>query len=126
MQPLPPGEEGEVAVTGSHLMTGYLGLEEETSAVFRNGWIMTRDMGVFDERGFLHLRGRRDEMIISGGYNISPREVENVLSQFPGVEEVAVLGAPDERWGTAVAAAIRFAPGRSATEQQLFEFCHPR
>src|SRR5207245_9566382 len=73
-QPLPAGGEGEVAVTGSHLMSGYLGLDDETAAVSRQGWILTRDMGVFDERGFLRLLGRRDEVINSGGYNISPRE----------------------------------------------------
>jgi fatty-acyl-CoA synthase len=123
---LPPGEEGEVAVTGSHLMSGYLGLEAETAAVARDGWILTRDMGMFDDRGFLRLLGRRDEMIISGGYNISPREVENVLSQYPGVEEVAVVGVPDDRWGSAVSAAVKMMGGASATDEQLIEFARPR
>ena len=126
MQPLPPGEKGEVAVTGSHLMTGYLGLEEETRAVFQGGWVLTRDMGVFDERGFLRLLGRRDEMIISGGHNISPREVENVLSQFPGVEEVAVVGIPDPRWGSAVSAAVKMAPGAPCTADELIDFARLR
>jgi fatty-acyl-CoA synthase len=124
--PLPPGEEGEVAVTGSHLMNGYLGLDGETAAVLKKGWELTRDMGMFDERGFLRLLGRRDEMIISGGYNISPREVENVLSLFPGVEEVAVIGTPDERWGSAVSAAIKMMAGFSATSDELIEFARPR
>jgi fatty-acyl-CoA synthase len=124
--PLPPGSEGEVAVTGSHLMSGYLGMDEETAAVFRDGWLLTRDMGMFDERGFLRLLGRRDEMIISGGYNISPREVENVLSQFPGVEEVAVVGIPDQRWGSVVGAAVKMVAGVSATSEQLIDFAKPR
>lgn len=123
---LPPGEEGEVAVTGSHLMSGYLGMEEETATVFRDGWILTRDMGMFDERGFLRLLGRRDEMIISGGYNISPREVENVVSCFPGVEEVAVVGIPDAHWGSAVVAAVKMAPGAPATVQEVIDFARPR
>ena len=125
-RPVPPGEKGEVAVTGSHLMTGYLGLEEATAAVFRDGWILTKDMGSFDDRGFLCLAGRRDEMIISGGYNISPREVEEVLSQFPGVEEVAVLGIPDARWGSAVSAAIKLRAGHAATQAELIDFAKLR
>jgi fatty-acyl-CoA synthase len=125
-RPLPPGEPGEVAVTGSHVMTGYLGLDEETAAVFDHGWILTRDMGVLDDTGFLRLLGRRDEVINSGGYNISPREVEDVLSQFPGVEEVAVFGIPDERWGSAVGAAVQMTPGSAATAQELIEFTRPR
>jgi fatty-acyl-CoA synthase len=124
--PLPPGETGEVAVTGSHLMSGYLGLEEQTSEVLRDGWVMTKDMGVFDERGFLKLLGRRDEMIISGGYNISPREVEQILARYPGVDEVAVLGVPDERWGTAVAAAIRLQDGTRTSVEELMEFARGR
>lgn len=124
--PVPPGTEGEVAVTGSHLMNGYLGMEEETAFLFRDGWILTRDMGMFDERGFLRLLGRRDEMIISGGYNISPREVENVLSQFPGVEEVAVVGIPDKRWGSAVGAAVKMVAEVPATAEELIDFARPR
>lgn len=124
---LPHGQEGEVAVTGSHLMSCYLGMPEETAAVFRDGWVLTRDVGVLDEYGFLQLLGRRDEMIISGGYNISPRDVENVLSQFPGVEEVAVAGIPHDRWGSVVAAAIKLADGvLGATPEEVIEFARPR
>lgn len=124
--PLGPGEEGEVVVTGAHLMSGYLGMREETSAVFRDGWLLTRDVGMMDERGFLQLLGRRDEMIISGGYNVSPREVENVLSRYPGVEEVAVTGVPDERWGSAIAAVVKMVPGSHATAHELMDFARPR
>ena len=121
-----PGVEGEVVVSGSHLMSEYLGMPDETAAVLQDGWLRTRDMGVLDERGFLRLLGRRDEMIISGGYNISPREVENVLSQYPGVEEVAVIGLPDQRWGSVVSAAVKMAPGPPPSAEGLIEFARPR
>jgi acyl-CoA synthetase (AMP-forming)/AMP-acid ligase II len=123
---LPPGEKGEVAVSGSHLMTRYHGLPDATADVLRDGWVMTRDVGAFDERGFLYLLGRTDEMIISGGYNIAPREVEQVLSAFPGAEEVSVLGVPDDRWGTAVAAVVKLHADASAREEDVIEFAKPR
>jgi fatty-acyl-CoA synthase len=123
---LGPGEIGEVAVTGPHLMTRYHGLPEATAAVFENGWVMTRDLGFLDESGYLHLRGRSDEMIISGGYNISPREVEIALGEFPGVEEVAVAGVPDVEWGTAVTAMVKFRGETSATPGELVTFAKAR
>lgn len=125
-QPLAPGAEGEVAVTGSHLMSRYHKLPDATAEVMRDGWIMTKDMGVFDERGFLYLRGRRDEMINSGGFNISPREVEQVLSGFPGVEEVVVVGLPDERWGQAVGALVKMRGVDGASPEAMIAFAHPR
>lgn len=123
---LGPGELGEIAVTGPHLMTEYHGLPDATAAVFRDGWIMTRDMGFVDEAGYLHLRGRSDEMIISGGYNISPREVEIALGEFPGVEEVAVAGVPDTDWGTAVTAMVKFRSTPSATPEDIVVFVKSR
>lgn len=123
---LPPGDVGEVAVTGPHLMTAYHGLPDATSAVFRDGWIMTRDVGFLDEAGYVHLRGRSDEMIISGGYNISPREVEIALGEYPGVEEVAVAGVPDAAWGTAVTAMVKFRNGVSASPAELTVFAKSR
>ena len=125
-QPLPPGETGEVAVTGSHLMTGYHGLPGETAKVLKDGWIMTKDVGVVDDDGFVYLLGRRDEMINSGGFNISPREVEKVISGFPGVEEVMVIGVPDERWGQAVNALVKMRDGTTAAGHELIEFTRPR
>jgi len=122
---LGPGEAGEVAITGPHLMTGYRGLPELTAAVFRDGWINTRDRGFIDDRGFVHLRGRMDDMIVSGGHNISPREVEDVLCGFPAIAEVSVLGLPDETWGSAVAAAVTLKPGASATSDSVIAFARP-
>ena len=122
---LGPGEAGEVAITGPHLMTGYHGLPELTAAVFQNGWINTRDRGFIDDRGFVHLRGRMDDMIVSGGQNISPREVEDVLCGFPAIAEASVLGMPDETWGSAVAAAVTLKPGASATCDSVIAFARP-
>lgn len=107
-------------------MTCYLNLPEVTRDVMRDGWIMTRDIGTFDERGFLYLFGRRDEMINSGGFNVAPREVENVLSGLLGVEEVAVVGIPDERWGSAVAAIVKLLPNSRVTATDLIEYSRPR
>jgi fatty-acyl-CoA synthase len=124
--PLRPGELGEIAVTGSHLMSCYHGLEDATTDVLRDGWIMTKDIGLMDERGFVYLRGRRDEMINSGGFNISPREVEAVLSGYPGVEEVAVLGMPDERWGEAVTAIVKLRTDGVGSSDDMLDFAKPR
>lgn len=122
---LPPGEAGEVVISGPHMMTGYHGLPERTAEVMRNGWIATRDRGVIDERGFVHLRGRMDDMIISGGYNIAPKEVEDALCGLAAIEDVSVIGIPDARWGTAVAAAVTLKPGAAQTIDQVIAFAKP-
>jgi fatty-acyl-CoA synthase len=123
---LGPGEVGELHVRAPQVMTGYHGLAEATAAVLVDGWISTSDMARRDERGFITLLGRRDEMINSGGYNISPREVERVLSEHPAVSEAVVFGRPDERWGQAVTAAVRAATGVTITPAELSEFARPR
>ena len=125
-EPVAQGESGEVCLTGSHVMTGYHELPDETAAVLKDGWIMTKDIGMQDENGFVYLLGRRDEMINSGGFNISPREVETVISGFPGVEEVTVMGVPDSRWGQAVSALVKLRNGTSATGDDLIAFTRPR
>ena len=124
--PVGEGEEGEVVVSGSTLMSGYRNRPEATAEVLERGWLRTRDLGRFDERGFLYLLGRSDEMINSGGFNIAPREVELVLSEHPDVEEVAVLGRPDERWGEAVCAVVRPRRGAVASGQEVIDFVKPR
>lgn len=100
--PVLPGEVGEVVVEAEHLMNGYLNMPEATGEVLRDGQLATRDMGMLDERGFLYLVGRRDEMIISGGYNVSPREVEKAVSGYAGVRECIAVGIPDAKWGEVV------------------------
>lgn len=120
------GETGEVVVGGSHMMSGYLGLPEETAKVMRDGRLWTKDMGTVDERGYLHLLGRSDEMINSGGFNIAPREVEVAVAQHPAIEECVVFGVPDDRWGEAVQAAVRAREGAEVSEEALREFVRPR
>ncbi len=120
---VPPGEVGEVIVRGEHQMIGYLNMPEETSRALINGWIHTGDIGRKDEKGFIFLLDRKKEMIISGGLNIYPGEVEQVLYQHPAVMEAAVFGVPDEKWGEAVTAAVAFKPGMSASEEELLAFC---
>jgi fatty-acyl-CoA synthase len=122
----PVGETGEVTVRGHHLMTRYHGLEEATTAVLRDGWVWTKDMGTKDEHGFITLLGRSDEMIISGGYNLSPREVESAILELPEIAECVALGLPDERWGTAVAAAVQLVEGATATPTDLIAKLKPR
>ena len=121
-----PGEEGELFVNGLHLMSGYRGLPDATAAVMRDGWIKTNDMAREDDRGFISLLGRRDEMINSGGFNISPREVERVLNEHPSVQEVVVFGVPDDRWGQAVTAAVQAHAGQRLSSAELSEFARPR
>ncbi len=104
---LPPGEEGELFVAGEHLMSGYWDNPEATAEVFPEpGWYATGDVGVIDDRGFLSLRDRKRDLIISGGLNVYPSEVERVLDSYEGISEVAVVGAPSERWGEIVTACI--------------------
>lgn len=122
---LPAGRTGEIVVAGGHTMTGYYRQPELTAEVMRDGWIWTRDMGFRDDEGYLYLRGRRDEMINSGGFNIAPKEVEDVVSRYPGVREVAAVGVPHERWGEAVRVYVAAEPGVTLDEAGLAEFCRP-
>jgi fatty-acyl-CoA synthase len=125
-QVLPVGEQGEVTISGPHHMTGYLHLEDATAEVLRDGWVWTRDIGTIDEQGFVYLLGRRDEMINSGGFNISPREVEHVLQDHPAVAECAVVGRPDPKWGAAVTAMVHLHDSAHATVAEILEFAKPR
>jgi fatty-acyl-CoA synthase len=125
-EPVAAGELGEVLIRGPHMMSGYRGLPEATAEVLDGGWLRTKDMARRDERGFVYLQGRRDEMINSGGFNISPGEVERVLVDHPDVEEAVVVGLPDERWGHAVNAAVRLRSGADASPEEVIGFARPR
>jgi long-chain acyl-CoA synthetase len=114
---------GEVAVRGPVVMSGYWRDEPATQAALRDGWLMTGDLGVIDDDGLLTLRGRAKELIISGGSNIYPREVEEVLLRHPSVVEVAVVGAPDPVWGENVVAFVVARSGREVTASELDELC---
>jgi acyl-CoA synthetase (AMP-forming)/AMP-acid ligase II len=121
---LEPGERGEIVVRGPTVMRGYLDAPELTADVFRDGWLRTGDLGRLDADGYLFVEGRLKEVIISGGENVSPDEVEAVLAMHPSVVEVAVFGARHERWGERVAAAV-VSRGPLSTEE-LREFARPK
>jgi len=106
-EPLPAGEIGEIEVRGPHVFKGYRNLPDATEEVFsEDGWFRTEDLGFVDEDGYYTITGRAKELIISGGYNVYPREVEEALEGCPGVAEAAVVGLPDEEFGERVAAAV--------------------
>lgn len=124
---VPPGEPGEILVRGPTTVAGYFNAPALTSETFAaDGWVHTRDIGLFDAHGFLHLRDRTSDMIISGGYNIYPREVEDVLLAHPAVLECAVVGAPDEKWVEAVTAFVVLRPDQAARESELIAFVASR
>ena len=120
---VPPGEVGEVLIGGDSVMAGYWRNPEATAAAIREGWLWTGDMGSLDADGFLTLKDRSKDLIISGGSNIYPREVEEVLLTAPGVAEVSVVGAPDPEWGEVVVAFVVAAPGAQPTAGQLDAHC---
>ncbi|MCW9034117.1 MAG: AMP-binding protein [Rhodospirillales bacterium] len=120
---LPVGETGEVCVKGEVVMKGYWDNPQATIDTIRNGWLRTGDMGVMDDDGFITLKDRSKDVIISGGSNIYPREVEEVLLLHEGVAEVSVVGSQHEEWGEEVVAFIVTAEGRSVSEKQLDDYC---
>ncbi|MBI4255122.1 MAG: AMP-binding protein, partial [Candidatus Rokubacteria bacterium] len=123
---LPAGEVGEVGVRGRNVMRGYYGLPEETARALRNGWLHTGDMGKLDADGFLYIVERKKDLIIRGGLNIYPREVEEVLYAHPKVAEAAVVGVRDPLMGEDVLAFVALRPGAAATEDELIGFCQAR
>ena len=120
---LAPGEVGEIEVKGSTVMLGYWQNPEATESTMPAGWLRTGDMGVLDEDGFLSLRDRSKDVIISGGTNIYPREVEEVLLTHPDVQEVSVLGKQDPDWGEVVVAFVVMAAGKSLDQAVLDQHC---
>jgi fatty-acyl-CoA synthase len=120
--PLPIGEIGEIAVRGPQLMRCYWNLPEATAEALRDGWMHTGDAGVLDAEGYLFVQDRTKDMIVSGGENVYPREVEDVLYQHPAVAEAAVIGVPDPKWGEAVKAVVVLKPGETVTAEVLVEF----
>ncbi len=122
-RPLPAGQTGEILVRGDAVMQGYWRNPEASSEALRNGWLHTGDVGTFDEDGFLTLRDRSKDMIISGGSNIYPREVEEVLLRHPAVSEVSVVGRPHQDWGEEVIAFVVLRDGTGVREQELDALC---
>jgi acyl-CoA synthetase (AMP-forming)/AMP-acid ligase II len=119
--PAAVGEIGEIVCRGDVVMAGYLNNTEATRKTLQSGWLRTGDMGSFDERGFLTLRDRSKDVVISGGSNIYPREVEEILLEHPGVDEAGVVGAPDEEWGEVVVAFIVGSASPAELDAHLLE-----
>jgi long-chain acyl-CoA synthetase len=127
-RPLPPGREyvGEIVTRGVHVMKGYLNHPEATASAFTGGWLHTGDLGYFDQDGFLFIVSRKKELIIRGGYNVYPSEIENVLHGHPAVAEVAVVGIPDARLGEDVMAVVIRRPAMDVLEAELVAYCRQR
>lgn len=123
---MPVGEVGELVVRGPQVMKGYWNRPEETDLVLRNGWLYTGDLARMDEDGFFFIVDRKKEMILAGGFNIYPREIEEVLYEHPKIREVACYGVPDPYRGQTVKVAIVLKEGESATADEIIEFCRPR
>jgi acyl-CoA synthetase (AMP-forming)/AMP-acid ligase II len=121
-----PGERGEVVCRGTNLCGGYQSNPEATAAAFRDGWFRSGDIGVKDELGYVHLVDRSKDIIISGGFNVYPGEVEQVLWTHPAIQDCAVIGVPDEKWGEAVTAVVELKPGANVGEDELIELCKDR
>jgi acyl-CoA synthetase (AMP-forming)/AMP-acid ligase II len=116
---LPPGETGEVVVSGDLVMSGYLDLPQQTAEALKDGWLHTGDLGYLDDGGFLYITDRIKDMIISGGFNVYPGEVERALAAHPAVSECVVFGVADDKWGEAVHAAVTLRIGHRATADEL-------
>jgi fatty-acyl-CoA synthase len=106
-----PGESGEICTRGPLVMTGYKDLPDETAEALSGDWLHTGDVGRFDDDGYLYIVDRTKDMVITGGFNVFPREVEDVISTHPAVSMVMVIGVPDEKWGEAVKAVVVLQPG---------------
>jgi len=130
-EPVPTGEPGEILVRDgrpgqSLVMRGYHNRPEDTAAVLRDGWFATGDVGRFDADGFLFIVDRKKDMVVTGGYNVYSREVEDVIRELPQVEDAAVVGVPDARYGESVAAFVQLKPGTALTAEQIVDHCRTR
>jgi fatty-acyl-CoA synthase len=117
--PVPPGEVGEICVSGPLLAGGYWNLPEATAETFRDGWLHTGDMAREDADGFYYIVDRVKDMIVTGGFNVFPREVEDVVAEHPAVAQVCVIGTPDEKWGESVTAVIVLRPGHPTDDAAI-------
>jgi acyl-CoA synthetase (AMP-forming)/AMP-acid ligase II len=121
---VPEGQVGEIVTRSDACMSGYLNQPQETAKVLVDGWFRGGDMAHRDKDGYLYLSGRKSDMIIRGGENIYPIEIETVLSSYPGIREVAVVGVADEHWGEIVRAHVILEPGARFDEAAVREYTH--
>jgi len=117
---------GELVVRGPNVFVGYLDNDAATEAAFADGWLLTGDLAERDAEGFYRIAGRLKDLVVSGGENVYPAEIEDVLHDHPAVLEAAVVGVPDERWGEACAAFVVLLPGAVASESDLRAHCRNR
>jgi long-chain acyl-CoA synthetase len=121
--PLPAGEIGELRVKGPQVMKGYWNNPEETAGCLKDGWLYTGDIGKMDEEGYFYIVDRKKDMIISGGFNVYPRDIDEVLFQHPKVKDAVAVGIPEPYLGEAVKAYIVLGEGETATEEDIISFC---
>lgn len=122
-QDVPVGDVGEILISGPCVMKGYYKNPEATAEVLKNGWLSSGDLGRMDEDGYLYIVGRVKDMIIRGGMNVYPAQIEGVLIQLQGVEEACVVGVEEPRWGQEILAVIKVVDGHTLTEDEVMEFC---
>jgi len=122
-RPVEAGQPGEVVIRGHNVMKGYYKQPEATAEAMRNGWFHTGDIGTIDADGYVSIVDRKKDMILRGGFNVYPRELEEVLMTHPGVSMAAVIGVPDERLGEEVKAVIVRKPSTNVTEDELLSWC---
>ena len=120
---LPPGSTGEICVRGDLVMKGYYNAPDKTAETIVDGWLHTGDIGHLDAEGYLYVTDRKKDMLISGGFNVYPSEVEQVIWAHPAVQDCAVIGVPDAVWGEAVKAVVELNPGKSVTAEELIALC---
>jgi acyl-CoA synthetase (AMP-forming)/AMP-acid ligase II len=125
-QSVPPGGSGEICVKGDIVMKGYYKQPDKTAETIVDGWLRTGDIGFLDDEGFLHITDRKKDLIISGGFNVYPSEVEQVLWSHPAVLDCAVIGVPDDTWGEAVKAVVELKPEASVATEDLIALCKER
>ena len=126
LKELPPNQIGEIAVKSNQNMIGFYNEPELTKATILDGWIHTRDMGYVNEEGYLFLVDRKSDMIITGGFNVYPKEIEDVLYEHPSIAEVAIVGVPDITWGEAIKAFVVVKHGLELTEEEIIDFCQTK
>jgi long-chain acyl-CoA synthetase len=123
---MPVGESGELVIKGPQVMKGYLNMPEETAKTLRDGWLHTGDVAKMGEDGYFFIVDRKKDMIVASGYNVYPREVEEVLFEHPDVAEAVAIGVPDEYRGETVKAFVVKRSGATVAEEEILAFCKER